>query len=218
MSIARGRIVRGPLSSKPPESAAPTGRRIPSGRLTKAAVVDARGSAAHILEEARARAEALITRAEEEAAAIRTNAAEEGRAEGAATLAAAWLRLRAFDETRAERDLEKTLALARMIAERLLGEALALDPSHITSIARQALVQARLARRVLIVASPDDATVLAQQKAALGLEHAEIEVQAEPSLSRGSLRLKTDLGNLDADLAPQLDRLVAALRDGLRAG
>lgn len=218
MSIARGRILRGPSSTSAEPIGVKTGGELPFGRVEKAEIVDVRERAGRILDEAAAQAKAIVSRAEEQAAELRAKAVDEGRAVGEAQLAGAWMRLRVEDGARAQRDLDQTVALARLLAERILGEALAVDPTRITAIARQALAQARRARRILIVANPDDAVVLAREKATLGLEQAEIELQADPSLSRGSLRLRTDLGNLDADLSPQLDRLVTALRDGLRAG
>jgi flagellar biosynthesis/type III secretory pathway protein FliH len=42
-----------------------------------------------------------------------------------------------------------------------------------------------------------------------------VDIRADPLLSRGSLRIHTNLGNLDAQLTPQLERLAKALRDAL---
>ena len=42
-----------------------------------------------------------------------------------------------------------------------------------------------------------------------------IEIREDPALGRGELRLQTDLGNIDARLAPRFERLAAALRDAL---
>ena len=39
---------------------------------------------------------------------------------------------------------------------------------------------------------------------------------AEPSLPRGSLVVHTDLGTIDAQLRPQLDRLAKALREAMK--
>jgi hypothetical protein len=43
-------------------------------------------------------------------------------------------------------------------------------------------------------------------------------VLADPERPRNSLRLDTDIGVLDADLAPQLDRLLPKLRESLGHG
>lgn len=217
--LARGRVLKLDVSANDVTLVPVSGSaEIPTARLLPKAVVDAAENAALIVSQAEARAKTILEEAEASAQETRAKAAEDGRAEGAAALASAWLRLRAEEAARDERELEGTLSLARMIAERLLGETLALDPSRVLGIARQALAQARLARRITIFAHPEDAALLAREKAALGLEPAVVELHADATLSRGSLRLETDLGILDADLAPQLDRLIAALRDGLRTG
>jgi flagellar biosynthesis/type III secretory pathway protein FliH len=49
----------------------------------------------------------------------------------------------------------------------------------------------------------------------LGFDPSAIALRADPARQRGQLRLETDVGVLDADLAPQLDRLVAKLRESL---
>lgn len=180
-------------------------------------VVDSKEQAMQIVREAEARAGAIVAEAEVVVAGLRAKAIEEGRAEGAAALSQAWIRLRAEENARDERDLERSLALARILAERILGETLTLEPERIVEIAKQALLQARLARRIKIVAHPADIATLSREAASLELEPAVVELHADPARSRGSLRFETDLGTLDADLAPQLDRLVATLRDGLRA-
>jgi flagellar assembly protein FliH/type III secretion protein L len=140
----------------------------------------------------------------------------EGREEGAAELAAAWIKLRTEEQARDERDLDRTVELARAMAERLLGEALLLDPGRIVAMCRQTLASARQARHVVVRAHPTDAETLRAHLPSLGLEQAAIEIHADESRTRGSLLLETDLGILDADLTIQLDRLARSLRDGLR--
>lgn len=219
MTLPRGRLVRGSVHASAvtavPISRAPT---VPAGRKISAAVASAQEEAREIVAAAEARASEIVATALREADEIRARAAEHGRAEGAAELAEAWIRLRAHEDERLQRELDQSLALARLMAERILGENLDLRPERILDIAKEALAQARWAKRIHIHAHPQDAAVLARETAALGLEQAKVEVHADPSRARGSLRLETDLGTLDADLAPQLDRLVAALREGLRRG
>jgi len=219
MTLRKGRIV--PASALPdavtvvPISHVPTR---PAGRRLSAAVASAKEEAKRILEAAEAQAADILAKAREEANALRAKAAEEGRAEGAAALAQAWVRLHAAENERLERELDQNLALARLMAERILGESLDLRPERILDIAKQALLQARWARRIHIHAHPDDATILSRELRALGVEQAEVEIHADPTRSRGSLRLDTDLGTLDADIAAQLDRLVAVRREALRRG
>jgi flagellar biosynthesis/type III secretory pathway protein FliH len=177
--------------------------------------VDATDLARRTLAGARAEASEIVRRAKIEAAEQAARVAEEAREAEVARLAAQFLAVRAHDERRAERDLERTVALARVLAERLLGEALEADPRRAVALARQALVEARGAKRVVIEACPLDVEALRSHVEEIGLPAAAIEIRAETSLSRGSLRLTTNLGTLDAQLTPQLERLAEALRDAL---
>jgi flagellar biosynthesis/type III secretory pathway protein FliH len=161
-------------------------------------------------------ARAILEDAERTAGSMRDQARAEGRQEGAAELAAAWIQLRAEESARDERDLDRTVELARAMAERLIGESIVLDPAKIVSMARQTLASARQARQVVVRAHPADAETLRAHLSSLGLEQAAIEIHADETRTRGSLLLETDLGILDADLTIQLDRLARSLRDGLR--
>jgi flagellar assembly protein FliH/type III secretion protein L len=140
----------------------------------------------------------------------------EARAEATARVAAHALALASREEQALERQLDRIVEVARVLAERLLGEALGLEPSRIAAIARRALEEARGARRITIVAHPDDAALIEQALRSVQAETA--EVQADPERARGSLRLDTDIGVLDADLAPQLDRLLPKVRESLGHG
>jgi flagellar biosynthesis/type III secretory pathway protein FliH len=77
------------------------------------------------------------------------------------------------------------------------------------------LAEARGARRVRLIAHPEDATLLQRSLPELGIDAAALSIETDPSRARGNLRLETDIGVLDAELAPQLDRLVARLARSL---
>ncbi len=213
MTVAtRGRVIRAedagaahaPASTTPNPDAGRAGRRVVREEL------EARARAAAIVADAEARAKDVLVDAV-------ARATEDARAAEHAKVAALYLALRAAEESRAERDLDRAVSLAALLAERLVGVALEQSPGTITMIARQALAEARGARRAKIAASGLDAGVLAQHLADLGLPSGAIEIEIDETLGRGSLILHTDIGTLDARLTPQLDRLAAALRDALRA-
>jgi flagellar assembly protein FliH len=185
------------------------------GRVIKKDAADARAEAQRIVAQAERQARELLEKAEREARDIKADAERAGREDGAHRFAAAYLRLRSEQTARDERDLSRSIDLARAMAERLIGESLALDPGRVTAIARQALANVRRASTVSVFAHPDDAGALRQDVERLGLEGAAIEIHADGSRSRGSLLVRTDQGTLDADLCLQLDRLAAALRDSL---
>jgi flagellar biosynthesis/type III secretory pathway protein FliH len=183
----------------------------------RAAAASAALEASAKITAAEERARSLLAAAEASARALREQARDEGRKEGAASLAAAWVKLRTEQAAKDERDLDRTTELARVMAERLVGEALELDPAKVRSIARQVLATARHSRRVVLSAHPADAAALRADLGALGLEESAIEIHVDGARPRGSLLVETDLGTLDADLTLQLDRLARSLRDVFRA-
>lgn len=188
---------------------------LPFGRVVPKTLVDASAEATRMLAKARAEAQALIAAAERKAADLKLVAEAEARAEASAKLAAHALALATYEAKADERSLERTVALARLLAERLLGASLALAPEQVVTLARQALTEARGARRLSIVAHPEDATLLSTSLGSLGVAVDTVRVVADGARQRGSLRIETDIGVLDADLAPQLDRLALRLRETL---
>ncbi len=216
--IGRGRVLsREQASGAEPLSAreARTPRGLPFGRVVPKALVDAGAEAARLLERARLQADELLAAAERRAADLKLMAEAEARAEASAKLAAHALSLASHEAKADERALDRTVALARLLAERLLGTSLALAPEQIVALARQALAEARGARRLSIVAHPEDAQLLTQSIASLGVAADTVRILPDAARVRGSLRVETDIGVLDADLAPQLDRLALRLRETL---
>lgn len=187
----------------------------PAPRIAPAAVVEAAERARRIVAEAEQRAAELLRRAESELASLRARVSNEARAEATAALAARTLALAAFDAASDERAKDRWVELARLLAERLLGQALALDPALVTELADTALAEARGARHIVLAAHPEDVPLLERARAENRLSHV-TRIVARDDRARGSLRLETEIGVLDADLAPQLDRLAARLRETLR--
>jgi flagellar assembly protein FliH len=105
--------------------------------------------------------------------------------------------------------------VAVALAERLLGASLRLDAARIADIASAAIAEARGARRILIEAHPADAEALRHSLGAAVSEAQAVDIRANEALARGDLRLQTDIGTIDAKLAPRLERLAAALRDAI---
>jgi len=191
--------------------------RLAHGRVSAPAVVEAAEHARAVVARAEQAAREVLAKAEREAAELKLGAEIEARAEATSRIAAQALALSLREDQALERELERVVEVARVLAERLLGEALALEPRRIVAIARRALEEARGARRVTIVAHPDDARLI-EEALALVQAGGAATVLADPERPRGSLRLDTDIGVLDADLAPQLDRLLPKLRESLRHG
>ena len=179
--------------------------------IVPAVVVDAAVRARQIVLAAETRAREILDAAEAGREALEQSAREAGRAAAVAELAARSLALSRLEAEHDRRATARLIEVARLLAERLLGEALRLDPSHVVALAENALDEAGGARRITIVAHPDDATELEQALASGRLERV-ARVVPSNDRTRGSLRLETELGSLDAELAPQLDRLAQALR------
>jgi flagellar biosynthesis/type III secretory pathway protein FliH len=197
MTLARARIIKqaftGDASNTRPQSVEVSS--LPMGRRVAREIMDAHDEAERIRESAR------------------KEAAREAREEEVARLAAQFLALRHADEQRAERDLDRAVELAKILAERLVGEGLKLEPERVAGLAANALAETRGARNVRIDANPEDVAPLREALAAVG--HG-ATVSADASLARGSLVVHTDLGTIDAQLRPQLDRLAKALREAMR--
>ncbi|MDB4941866.1 MAG: Flagellar assembly protein FliH [Labilithrix sp.] len=218
MSLGHARILKASTfdsgaSPAPGGSGAPVRDRVVARRIP-AAIVDARAEAERILGEARAAAHTLVDDATQAAAEVRERAAREAREAAVAEVVAEHLALRVTEERRAERELDRTIAIAALLAERVVGEALAIDPARIATLAESALSETRGARRLRIEASPADLPALHGMLAGLGDAIATVEPSAE--LERGSLVVHTELGRIDARLGPQLARLAEALREALR--
>ena len=216
MTLSFGRVVkREALDEARPLTPEIEEKTLPRGQLVRREVLEAAERAESILSRADARAAELVRDAERASSELKLRAEAEGRADAAATIAARALALRQLELKADERALDRTVQLARLLAERLLGESLRVAPEQVTAIAKQALGEARGARRITIVAEPADARILQQNLAAIGLDAATLQVRPDPARARGNLRVETEIGALDAELAPQLERLALKLRESL---
>lgn len=214
MTLPRARVVRASHAATVAPILAPTTGAQQRRRIAREEV-EAHLAAERILAEARAEADALVARAREEAARGAADAARVAGEEARARVVAQWARLLDAQRAKLERDVDRIVAVAVALAERLLGASLELDPSRIATLARGVVAEARGARRATIEAHPIDGRALREHLAAAGLDPHAFDVRDDESLARGALRLHTDVGVIDAQLAPRLERLAAALRDAL---
>jgi type III secretion protein L len=217
--IGRARV----LTAAEVEGTAPQGlapphdgpRRLPAGRIVTRAVVEASAEAERLLGQARAEARRLLDAAARDVAELEHSAKAKARAEASAALSAQALALATLEAKADERSLDRTVALARLLAERLLGASLAVAPEQIAALARQALAEAHGARRITLVAHPNDVAELDRSLGSLGVAMDTLSITPDPRQARGSLRIETEIGVLDADLGLQLDRLALRLRETL---
>jgi flagellar biosynthesis/type III secretory pathway protein FliH len=196
----------------PEKLLAPSARRILRERT------EACAEAERLVDQGKADAEAMVARAREEARVEAAAAIAAAKQEADVQGAARWIAIRVAEERRFEREADRVVSVAIAMAERLLGAELALDPTRVASIAETALAEARGARRALVEAHPIDAETLRQHVRAARLGVASVDVRDDPALSRGDLRLHTDLGAIDARLGVRFERLGRAVRDALGEG
>jgi flagellar biosynthesis/type III secretory pathway protein FliH len=116
-----------------------------------------------------------------------------------------------------EQALDRIVSLSRVLAERLLGTALDLEPETIVKLAHGVLAEARSAERILLYAHPAQVAVLESATAVFDPEGRVHRISGDPTLSVGDVRLETELGTVEARLDAELDRLAHHLRDALRS-
>ena len=212
------RVTRARIVTKATGAPVSSSTRAPSTetfeKLTRAEL-EAKENAARTIAEAKRAADAIVAEARAKAQSVAQNAAREAAEAEQAKVAALYTSLRAREERSAETGIDRSVELARVLAERLLGESLRVDPQTVAKLARQALAEAQGARTVRIEAHPDDIATLNQHITMLNIGQV-ASITPDATLEHGSLRLHTDLGTIDAQLRPQLERLAAALRDALR--
>ncbi len=216
MKLSVGRVVKAEaLAGATAVSLEIEDRTRPRGQIVRREVLDAAERAMRLVSAAQERAAHIVADAERAAAELRLLAEAEGRADAAAKIAARALALRHHEARSEERELSRSVDLARLLAERLLGESLRVAPEQVVALARQALGEARGARRITVVAHPEDAKILELSLTALGLDPSTAQIRADATRARGDLRIETEIGVLDAELAPQLERLSLKLRESL---
>ena len=216
MKLSVGRVIKAEaLASAVRVSLHVDEKTLPRGQVVRREVLDAAERAARLIAAAEERATRILRDAERAASELRLRAEAEARADAAAQIAARALALRHHEVRADERALDRTIGLARLLAERLLGQSLRVAPEQVVALAKQALAEARGARHICIVAHPEDTMILEQSLPALGLGPETVQVRSDASRTRGNLRIETEIGVLDAALAPQLDRLSLKLRESL---
>ncbi|HQY64300.1 MAG: hypothetical protein IPF92_26805 [Myxococcales bacterium] len=214
MQLTRARVLRvadvGPVAP-----GVPTAPR-------RGAVVEARVAAAHVEAERVLAAARDAASALERAALARADAAVAAAAAAArdvevARLAAIALHLEARQAGLGAREIERSVELAKLLAERLVGAQLSLEPRRIADILAELLAAARGASSARVLGCPDDLEALRQALGALGLPPDAVALVEDETLTRGSLVLESDLGTVDGRLEARLDRLAEALMSEVRA-
>ncbi len=185
------------------------------GPIVRRAVVEAKHQAQTLIEEAEARARSVTESAERDAEELKRAASELGRAEGFAEPVARAASIGQMEADADQRALSRTVALARLLAERLLGSALQLDETSVIALAQRALNEVKAVRQVRLVAHPDDCAVLQAKPVT---SQPGFALASDAGLARGDFRIVTDVGTIEASLGARLDLLAARVADGLKKG
>lgn len=217
MSLTRARVLsaRSDAISSSAE-AAPTARAPRGSRhVLDATVVLAHAEAARILDDARRAAASLHEEARARAEETTRAAAQEAREAELARLAAVALYLDARERSYGDRELERAVDLARLLAERVVGAELALSPERVAHMAAALLGEARGAASARIFACREDLAALRATFASLELPEGTVSLEEDPSLLRGSLVVESDVGTVDGRLETRFELLAAALLEAL---
>jgi flagellar assembly protein FliH len=172
---------------------------------------------------------AAMARAEEEAATMRELARAEGFEQGhleareaakpaVEALSAAIEGLHAERVELAERLERHAVDLALLLAEKIVGGVIAVEPERVVESVRGALRSLVERERITVLVHPDDLDVVRaamdELRATLGgVEHC--EVQAERRVSRGGCIVRTPEGDVDARVETKLERAREAVEAAL---
>jgi flagellar biosynthesis/type III secretory pathway protein FliH len=184
-------------------------------QVLRKALVDASERAAQVLAIAQQGARELTRDAEQAASTLRQRAVDEGRAQGYAEGLSRLALVSRLEAEADQRGLERSIEMARILAERLIGGALTTEPSVVAGLASQVLSEVRGARQVKLYVHPDN---LAGLRVHLGEVLAGLSIEADATCGRGDFRAVTDVGTIDAKLDDRLDLLTARLAQALRKG
>ena len=175
--------------------------------------------AAEIVAEAHARSVEIEREAHEAGyeagrAEVIAQAEVEMAAPRAAVLAAVGAVYAAQEELAAAVEL-RTVELAILIAERILGSALAIRPELVCDVVAGALRRALTRDRLAIDVNPADVDVVRTWLASNSAESGVIEIHAERRVAPGGCVVRTSEGEIDAQFSVQLERAGEVLRQAL---
>jgi flagellar biosynthesis/type III secretory pathway protein FliH len=211
MPLGEGRLVfdTGSESSGPPRQIFP---RAGTGRVVSVDEMAARENISAMLVAARNQAEAILSDARTKNATWLESERLRVRGELEAELAERTLALVSREQTCLLRAEERIISMARLLAERVIGYELNQSGECWLRFAEQALAEARGARRVTLRAGSGAMVVLRERLEPLRPRLPfSLSLEEDESMGPTEMQLDTDIGQIHADLAEQLDRLASRL-------
>jgi type III secretion system HrpE/YscL family protein len=190
-------------------------------KVIQSELVSAAQEARRITNEAEEEAQRIREQAEADADEFKQRGYQEGYEEGLGQytekVAAALLQVQ-----NSMNDIEpQYVRLVRACVEKILGQELKLHPDAIVGIVRNALVDARQQREIIVRVHPDDVDQLKKNQGRLLEKLARasaIEIRADAAVTRGGCIVVTELGTIDATLQRQLEAIETALNQEMREG
>lgn len=165
-------------------------------------------------EQVNAQAQKIIEDAKQQAEKIKADAAQEGKTQGSLELVAHWSRLRVYEQSHDIRAQQRTIELARLLAERLVHKQLELRPETIVDLANEALSMLDDRLRVVVRANTNDAKWLRERLIHKQTRWANtLEVVEDPVQTSGNLRFELGQATLEANVGERLDRLINTLKE-----
>jgi flagellar assembly protein FliH len=215
--VTRARVIRAKDAGQPtlprlPEGVLEGSALPPRARVIARPVGEAMSEARVLLDRAHEEARQILARAEAAANDMILQQQARARADALCLVVGEALELRKRQAELSKNALDRSVDFATLLAERLLGEELALAPERIRALARQVLEEAAGARHAIIVAHPRDAGELRSGLGSLGSLLDSVGIEDDDRLNRGQIRVETELGVIEADLRGQLERLATQLR------
>lgn len=187
-----------------------------TARVIRSRVIETLGAVNDAIDRANSIANETIEQARRDSEEIRDKAREEGRAQGLKeVLDQLALARREYDEliAGAEQDM---LDMAFRLAQRIIGEAIELEPGRVEQMVANVLGHARGKREIVVQVAPNDLQVLETKRDEFSrqVDGVCVYFEAESSLSRGSCVIQTESGHIDGRIETRLETLKRALQGG----
>lgn len=214
MPLVRARILKAQAIRVDALTPLPKTLRDGHASILRRELMDAKVRAEAVAVEAKSAAAKLLHAARAEAEQIKQRAHVEGHEAGLLEAAAKAVAFVEAEQRAQVRAVDTTVALARLLAERLLGRSLTTEASTVTDLAKTLLAEVRGARMVTFRAHPNDVAALTSALEGL-VPHTKVVVEAKAELASGDFQLTTDIGSLEGALRGRLDVLAAKVKQGL---
>ena len=214
--MARARIIKAGIVSATAVTAPASSA--PRQQIIRREVLHAEELAQEILGTAHEKAKQVLSEAVQTASELATNAELEGFEQGRASAVKAALAFASLEAQADQRAADRSLQIARILAERLIGKALELDPATVVSLAEQALAEVRGAHRIVLMCNPGDAAALAELQGNGSVSGSSVDLQPTADQQRGHVSITTNVGNVDASIGSRLDVLIEVLKDSANGG